>query len=85
MKMHKEILLQKCLPLSEAELRVSLIQFKRILDIFLCGFSLFNCPEHSLKFLLLLNPMCLLKYVLNFEENFNFFLYYYCDPDYPIS
>jgi hypothetical protein len=34
------------------------------LDIFLPGFSLSSCPQHSLKALLLLNPLCLFKYVL---------------------
>jgi hypothetical protein len=31
------------------------------LDIFMRGFSLSSCPQHSLKVLLLLNPMCLSK------------------------
>jgi hypothetical protein len=44
------------------------------LDIFLRGFSLSSCPEHSLKVLLLLNPSCLLKYVLNCEENISNFI-----------
>jgi hypothetical protein len=44
-------------------------------DIFLRGFSLSNCPQHSLKVLLLLNPMCLLKYVLSCEYNFSFFIF----------
>jgi hypothetical protein len=46
---------------------VSFIQPKPMSDSFLPGFSLFSFPEHSLKVLLLwslllLNPMCLLKY-----------------------
>jgi hypothetical protein len=46
--------------------RVSLIHLKPILDIFLRGFSLSSCPQHSLKVLLLysrllLNPTCLFK------------------------
>jgi hypothetical protein len=49
------------------------IQLKPILDIVLRGFSLSGCPQHSLKVLLLLNPTCLLKYVLNCEQNFSFF------------
>jgi hypothetical protein len=55
--------------------RVSFIQLKPILDILLHGFSLSSCPQHSLKVLLLLNPMCLLKYVLNCEHNFSFFMF----------
>jgi hypothetical protein len=58
--------------------RVSFIQLKPVLDIFLRGFSLFSCPQHSLKLLLLLNAMCLLKYVLDCEKNYLNF-----DPDYP--
>jgi hypothetical protein len=38
-------------------------------------FSLSNCPQHSLKALLLLNHMCLLKYVLNCEQNVSFFIH----------
>jgi hypothetical protein len=38
--------------------RISFIQLKPILDIFLRGFSLSTSPQHSLKALLLLNPMC---------------------------
>jgi hypothetical protein len=48
------------------------------LDIFLHGFSLSSCPQRSLKVLLLLNPTCLLKYVLNCEQNFSYF-----DTDFP--
>jgi CRISPR/Cas system CMR subunit Cmr6 (Cas7 group RAMP superfamily) len=55
--------------------RVSFVQLKPISNIFLCGFSLFSCPQHSLKVLLLLNPMCLLKYVLNCKLNFSFFIF----------
>jgi hypothetical protein len=55
--------------------RVSLIQLKPILDIFLHGFSLSSCPKHSLKDLLLLNSMCLFKHVLNCEYNFSFFMF----------
>jgi hypothetical protein len=43
---------------------------KPVLYIFLCGFSLSSCPQHSLKVLLLLNPLCLLKYVLNCDTAF---------------
>jgi hypothetical protein len=57
----------KFLLLLEAE-----IQLKPILDIFLRGFSLSSCPQQSLKVLLLLNPTCLLKYVLNWTEFFIF-------------
>jgi hypothetical protein len=46
------------------------------LDIFLHGFNLSSCSQHSLKVLLLLNPMCLLKYVLNCEQNFSFFVFW---------
>jgi hypothetical protein len=56
--------------------RVSLMQLKPILNIFLRSFSLSSCPQHSLKVHLLLNPTCLLKYVLNCEQNFSYF-----DPD----
>jgi hypothetical protein len=51
------------------------MQLKSILDIFLRGFSPSSCPQRSLKVLLLLNPMCLLKYVLNCEQNFSFFIF----------
>jgi hypothetical protein len=37
------------------------IQLKPILDIFLSGFSLSSCPQHSLKVFLLLNPTCLVQ------------------------
>jgi hypothetical protein len=47
----------------ELKSRVSFIQLKPILDISLRGFSLSSCPQHSLKVLLLLNPVCVLKYV----------------------
>jgi hypothetical protein len=50
--------------------RVSFIQLKPVLDIFLRGFSLSSCPQHGLKVLLLLTPTYLLKYVLNCEQNF---------------
>jgi hypothetical protein len=43
--------------------------------MFLRGFSVFSCPQHSLKVLLLLNPTCLLKHVLNSEKNFSFFIF----------
>jgi hypothetical protein len=57
------------------------MQLKPVLDIFLRGFSLSSCPQHRLKGLLLLNPMCVFKvYVLKCEQNFLFF-----DPDYPAS
>jgi hypothetical protein len=45
------------------------------LDIFLRGFSLSSCPQPSLKVLLLLNAMRLLKYVLNCEQKFSFLIY----------
>jgi hypothetical protein len=60
--------------------RVSFIQLKPILDIFLRGFSLSSCPQHSLKALLLLNPMCLLKCVLDCEKHFS---YLDPNPNYP--
>jgi hypothetical protein len=55
--------------------RVSFIELKPILDIFLHGFSHSSCPQHSLKVLLPLNPICLLKYVLSCEQNFSFFIF----------
>jgi hypothetical protein len=60
--------------------RVSFIHLNPILDILLRGFSLSSCPKHSLKVFLFLNVTCLLKYVLNCEQNFSCF-----DPDYPTS
>jgi hypothetical protein len=33
--------------------RVSFVQLKPILDLFLRGFNLSSCPQHSLKVLLL--------------------------------
>jgi hypothetical protein len=54
----------------------SFIQLKPILDTFLRGFSLSSCPQRSQKVLLLLNPICLLKHVLNCEQNISYF-----DPD----
>jgi hypothetical protein len=45
----------------ELKSRVSFIQLKPVLDIFLRGFSLSSCPQHSLRVLLLLNAMCLFK------------------------
>jgi hypothetical protein len=53
--------------------RVSFVQLKPMLDIVLQDFSLSSCPQHSQKVLLLLNPMYLLKYVLNCEQNFSYF------------
>jgi hypothetical protein len=50
--------------------RVSFIELKPILDISLRGFSL-----SSLEILLLINPTCLLKYVLNYEQNVSFFIF----------
>jgi hypothetical protein len=78
----KKMSLLQFLPLSEAETRVSFIQLKPILGIFLFGFSLSIYPQHSLKALwlelfLLLNPVCPLKYVPNCEHNFSFL---YFDP-----
>jgi hypothetical protein len=49
MKINMKISLQQFLPLSEAEMRVSFIQLMPILDIFLRGFSLSSCSQHSLK------------------------------------
>jgi hypothetical protein len=54
--------------------RVSFIQLKTILDIFLHGFSLSSSPHHSLRAILLLNLKCLLKYVLNCKQNISFFI-----------
>jgi hypothetical protein len=45
------------------------------LDIFLRGFSISICPEQSLKVLLLRYLTCLLKYVLDCEQNFFIFPY----------
>jgi hypothetical protein len=45
------------------------------LNIFWRGFSLSSRPQHTLKVLLLLTPMCLLKYVLNCEQNSSFFIF----------
>jgi hypothetical protein len=64
-----EIILQQCLPLSEAEIQ-GLLQLKPSLDIVFCCFTLSSCPQYSLKALLPINPMCLLKYILNCEQNF---------------
>lgn len=57
MKIKKEISLQWFLPLSDAEIQVSFIQLKPVLDSFLCGFGLSSCPQNSLKVILLPNPM----------------------------
>jgi hypothetical protein len=46
MKINKKKSLQQFLPLSEAEIQF-FIQLKPILDIFLLGFSLSSCPQHS--------------------------------------
>jgi hypothetical protein len=53
--------------------RVSFNPFQASLGYFLAWFSLSSCPQQSLKVLLLLNPMCLLKYVLNCEQNLSYF------------
>jgi hypothetical protein len=60
--------------------RFSFVQLKAILDILLRDFSLSSCPQHNLKALLLcslllLNPVCPLKYVLNCEQNCSFFIF----------
>jgi hypothetical protein len=65
------MLLQQFLALSEVEM-----QLKPVLDIYLRGFSLSSCPQHSLKVLVHLNVVCLLKYVLSCEQNYSVF-----DPD----
>lgn len=49
------------------------ILLKPILDIFLHSFSLSSHLQHSLKFLLVRNPMYLLKHVLNCAQNFSYF------------
>jgi hypothetical protein len=49
--------------------RVSFTQLKPILQIFLRSFSLSSCLRHSLEVLLPLSTMCLLKNVLNCEQN----------------
>jgi hypothetical protein len=65
MEINKKESLQQCLPLSEAEMQGLLHpgQTRPVLHIFLRGFSLSTCPQHSLKVLLLesfliLNFMC---------------------------
>jgi hypothetical protein len=68
----------KSITIAEAEIQVSFIQLKPILDIFLRGFSLSSCPQHRLKVLLLLNPMSFFKLALSCEQNFS-----YLDPDSP--
>jgi hypothetical protein len=72
MKINKKKSLQQFLPRQKLKSRVTFIQLKLVLDIFFRGFSLSSCPQHSLKALLLLNATCLLKYVLNCEQNFSF-------------
>jgi hypothetical protein len=74
MKMNKNITLE---PLykqlykdKKLKFRFSFIQPKPVLDI-LCSFSLPSCPQHSLKVLLLLNPTCLLNYLINCEQKFH--------------
>jgi hypothetical protein len=59
----------------ELKSRVSSIQLKSLLDIFLFGFSLTCCPQRSLKVLLLKNATCFLKSVVNCEQNFSFFIF----------
>jgi hypothetical protein len=78
MEINRKILLQQFLPLSEAEIQVSFIQVKPVLGVFLLGLSLSSCPQHSLKALFFLNPLFLLKYFINCEQNFS-----YLDLDYP--
>jgi hypothetical protein len=43
--------------------------------MFLRGFSLASCPQHSLKVPLALYATCLLKYVLNCEEDSSFVIF----------
>jgi hypothetical protein len=54
--------------------RVSFIWLKPVLNNFLRGVSVSNCHQHSLKVLLLLNAVCLLKYVLKCEQSFSFLI-----------
>lgn len=61
MKGNNKISLQQFRPLSEAEVK----------DIFLRGFSLCSCPQHTLKVLLLVNRTCV--HVLDCERNFSYF------------
>jgi hypothetical protein len=63
MTINDKISLQKFLPLSDAEIQGLL----HPAQAGLCGFSHSTCPQYSLKTLLLLNPMFLLKYILNCE------------------
>jgi hypothetical protein len=65
MIINKWMSLQRFRPLSEAEIQASFIQLKPIFCISLRGFSASCYPQHNLRVLLLLNSMCLLKYVLN--------------------
>jgi hypothetical protein len=55
MKINKASL-QKSLPQSEAEIQGLLHPAQVDLGHFLRSFGLSNCPQHSLKVLLLLNP-----------------------------
>jgi hypothetical protein len=60
----KNISLQQFLPLSETEIPGFLHPAQANHGFFSCV-VLSSCPQHSL-----LNPMCLLKHVLNCKQNF---------------
>jgi hypothetical protein len=55
MKINKNSSLQQFLPLSEAEIQYRMAKAK--FGIFLSGFSLSSCPQHSLKSPLALIPV----------------------------
>jgi hypothetical protein len=61
--------------LSKTEIQGLLHPVQDNLGYFIAWFQSLLLPQRSLKVLLLLNPMCLLNYVLNCEQNFKFFLY----------
>jgi hypothetical protein len=75
-KKFKYALYFKTIQLQAAEIQVPFIQLKPILYIFLCGFSLSSCPQHSLRVVFPLKRKRLLEYVTNFEHNSSYF-----DPD----
>jgi hypothetical protein len=72
MKINMKISLQQFLPLLETEIQ-GLLHPAQANLVFWFQFS--SCPQHSLKALVLLNPTCLLKCILNCEQNFLFFIF----------
>jgi hypothetical protein len=68
-----KISLQQILPLLQSEIQ-GLLHPAQV-NFGFRGSRLSSRPRHSPKVLVLLNPICLLKHVLNCEQNSSFFIF----------